>query len=170
MISPGLATAAAFRFVLVGAAWVILTGGSLSYWGLALLIVASATAISLVAMPAGGWRWSMPGMLRFIPHFLKQSILGGFDVALRALRPDLPIRPGIVTFTMRMPPGPQQVFFVNTLSLQPGTAVVAVEGDTLVIHALDTSTPVDETIRQVEDRVAALFGVELVGANQHPHP
>jgi multicomponent Na+:H+ antiporter subunit E len=162
-MSPDLIKAAMLRFVLVGCIWVVLTGGSTSYWGLALGIVAAATAVSLVALPAGEWRWRLRGMLRFIPHFLGQSMLGGFDVARRALSPALPIQPGIVTYRMRMPPGPQQVFFVNTLSLQPGTAVVSIDGDRLTIHALDASVPVDETVSQVEERVAALFGVELGG-------
>ena len=153
--------AALLRFVLIGAAWVVLTGGSTSYWGLALLIILASTVTSMLSMPVGAWRWSLPGLARFIPYFLWQSLVGGIDVSRRAFSPSLPIQPGILTYKLRIPPGPERVFFANSLSLQPGTAVASLEGDLLVVHALDTSMQIERDIRVLEERVAGVFGLTL---------
>lgn len=161
--SPELWKAAAFRFVLIGAAWLVLSGGSLSYPLLVLLIVVSATATSLIAIPPGAWNWRPAGMLRFLPFFVHQSILGGFDVSRRALAPHLPVQPGLVTYTLRLPPGPQRVFMVNAINLLPGTVVTTIDGDTLTIHAIDTDLPVQQNLDDLEAQVANLFGVELRG-------
>jgi multicomponent Na+:H+ antiporter subunit E len=54
-----------------------------------------------------------------------------------------------------------RVFFVNAINLQPGTVGVRIDGDRLRVHALDQSMPVEENLRDLEERVAGLFGVEL---------
>jgi multisubunit Na+/H+ antiporter MnhE subunit len=53
------------------------------------------------------------------------------------------------------------LFFCSAISLLPGTAVVAIAETKVCIHVLDASPRVEEELRELERRVAALFGVEL---------
>lgn len=158
---PGMIGALILRGGLLTAAWIVLTGASLAYWGLAALIIVAATATSLGVMPPGAWRWTALGLARFIPFFVHQSVRGGFDVSRRALRLRMPLDPGFVEYRLRLPAGPARVFFANSVSLQPGTASVGIEGEVLTVHALDLGMPVEESLRDLEARVAGLFGVEL---------
>jgi multicomponent Na+:H+ antiporter subunit E len=80
---------------------------------------------------------------------------------LRAFNPRMPLQPGIVTYRLRLPDGPGRVFFANSVSLQPGSFVAGIEGDVLKVHALDTAMPIAENLRELEDRVAALFELEV---------
>lgn len=160
-VSRALAQAAATRAVFFGLAWIVLTGASSAYWGFALLIIAAATATSLRMQPVGAWNWTLGGFMRFVPYFAWQSVCGGLDVSRRAFHPRMPVQPGIISYRVRLPDGPQRVFFVNGVNLQPGTAVIALDDDTLQVHALDVSLPIEANLQQLEARVAALFGLDL---------
>jgi multicomponent Na+:H+ antiporter subunit E len=149
------------RLLFGGLIWIVLTGGVTDNWGFALLVVAAAVATSLYLMPVGCWRWNLSGLLRFLPYFIVKSVLGGIDVSLRAFNPRMPLQPGIVTYRLRLPEGPGRVFFANSVSLQPGSFVAGIEGDVLKVHALDTAMPIAENLRELEDRVAALFELEV---------
>lgn len=160
--SAPLLKAVALRAVLVTLFWLVLTEGDTGYWGLALLVIGLTTLASLVFVPVASWRWRPMGLLRFLPYFVKQSLRGGIDVSRRAFHPRMPVNPGYIEYQIRLPAGPWRVFFVNALNLQPGTIGVRIDGDTLRVHALDESMPVEENLRELEERVAHLFGVEAV--------
>jgi multicomponent Na+:H+ antiporter subunit E len=160
-ITLALVRSILLRLLVAGLIWIVLTGGSAYNWGFALLVIAAAVATSLFLMPAGEWRWTLPGLLRFLPFFLIKSVLGGIDVSIRAFNPRMPLQPGIITYELRIPEGAGRVFFANSVSLQPGSFVAGIEGDVLQVHALDTAMPISENLRELEDRVAQLFGVSL---------
>ncbi|MDI6900632.1 MAG: Na+/H+ antiporter subunit E [Anaerosomatales bacterium] len=101
------------------------------------------------------------GLLRFAGFFLVHSVRGGIDVALRALKPSMPIDPRIITYDLRLPGNTARVVFTNTLSLLPGTLSAKLGRDTLEVHVLDCAGEVTAEIARVEDRVADLFGVRL---------
>jgi multicomponent Na+:H+ antiporter subunit E len=65
-----------------------------------------------------------------------------------------------VVYPLRLPPGPARPFFAAVLSLLPGTLSIELLDDRVRIHALDDRLPVTETLRRLEDHVAALFGSE----------
>jgi len=98
--------------------------------------------------------------LGFLPYFLAQSVLGGWDVARRALAPRLPLDPDLLRYRVSLPPGPPRVFLANALSLLPGTFAADFEGDELTVHLLVGGSDVEARIRDLEHRVGALFGVE----------
>jgi multicomponent Na+:H+ antiporter subunit E len=122
--------------------------------------------VPAVALAAGASLWLVPQRtpfrvlpaLRFVAFFLWHSLRAGFDVARRALTPSLPLAPGIVEHRMRLPAGLARVIFVNTVSLLPGTLSVEVAGERLRVHALDARLPVEAQLRNVEARIAAIFG------------
>lgn len=119
--------------------------------------VGAAGAVSLWLVPPGrwGWRWSaLPG---FVPFFLRESWLGGIDVARRAFHPRLPLRPGLLRYRVSLTREDARVFFTYVVSLLPGTLSVQLDGDVLVVHALDERLPVRERLSELERQVVRLF-------------
>lgn len=151
--------AAALRAGAFALLWWILAGGSAYQPLLAALSVAAAAAASLALVPPGAWRWTAGGAVRFLPFFLRESLLGGLDVARRAFSRHPPLRPGIVDFRTALPPGPSRVFLMNAMSVLPGTLATGVRGATIRVHVLDLDLPNEARLRALEARVAALFGV-----------
>jgi multicomponent Na+:H+ antiporter subunit E len=101
-------------------------------------------------------------MMRFVPYFILQSLRGGFDVAFRALRPEMPIKPGFIEYRMRyLSPGPAQWFFMNAISLLPGSVSVGFNAGSVTVHALNVADLDAAELRDCEQRVAALFGLEV---------
>lgn len=144
-------------------AWAALTAGDPGSW------VIGAPAVLLAALAGVGLSTGAPGvalrprgLVRFVAHFLSRSLSGGVDVARRALDPRLPLSPGLIEHTMRLRPGgPAAVFFVDLVSLLPGTLCAGVEERRVTVHVIDERLPNAEELRRLEERVAALFGEEL---------
>lgn len=147
------------RFLLFSGLWWVLTESYPGAWGFGLPVALLAALVSFAFRRPDGWRIHLSGVLRFLPFFLWQSLRGGIDVAGRALHPRLPLAPGLLDLTLRLPPGPARVFFADTLSLLPGTCSVHLEQAQLRIHALDAASLREAELRGVETRVAALFGI-----------
>ena len=106
-------------------------------------------------------RWRLSGAVRFVPFFLWQSVRGGFDTALRALRPSLLIRPELFTYRSRLPEGSPLTFFARTMSLLPGTLAARISGTEITVHLLDPGSGGRTALPVLEERIARLFGVEL---------
>jgi len=129
-------------------------------------VVLVAAWISVKLLPAVAWRWSAHGALVFAAYFLRESARGGWDVARRALSPGLVLSPAIVCHPFHFPAGPSRLFFCTAISLLPGTAVVAIADSNLCVHVLDNSISAEEELRELERRVGALFGLELMNEKE----
>lgn len=140
--------------------WVVAEADSES-WLFGVPFVALATVASLRLTPSRTWRIRPLGAFRYWLYFVHQSVMGGFDVALRAVRPSLPLDPAFVRYSMRLEAEHARVLFADTVSLLPGTLSTGFEGDVLTLHVLDCGMPVEQSLRDVEARVADVFGLEL---------
>lgn len=139
--------------------WWLLGGGAAGSWLIGIPTVIASVWLSQRFWP--GPPLSMRGLLRFTPWFVQQSLAGGLDVALRALHPGLPLHPGLVQHHVRLPQGGSRVALANTISMLPGTLSADLDGDRLVIHALDTRQDLASMVADIETRIAAIFGVKL---------
>lgn len=139
-------------------AWWAFTEGSWKDWGVALPIILTAALLSLRILPLRAWRWNLRGLLHFILFFLKQSLFGGVDIALRALHPAMPIKPELRDFEIRLTGELPRVFLAWTVSLLPGTASVRLVDNQLTVHVL-YAEEFEPRMREVEDRIAGLFGL-----------
>ncbi len=168
--SGGATLRAAPRAALLALLWWVLTGGDAGSWLIGAPVIVGATVASLALLPAGGWRWSPAGVLRFVPFFLWQSLVGSVDVALRALRPGLPLHPTLLDYELRLPEKPARVFMANTISLLPGTLSAELEGRRLRVHTLTQGPEVLENLRKLELRVSALFGLGPLSEETNREP
>jgi multicomponent Na+:H+ antiporter subunit E len=134
--------------------WWVLTQGDFYTWWFGLIMIVIATVVSLAIQPPT--RWRAIGLIRFIPFFIRQSILGGIDVARRALSPAMPLDPGMVEFPLRATDPTSRVVIAATMSLLPGTVSVELRDATIRLHVLDRAMPVEQTLRQLEERAIGL--------------
>lgn len=151
------------RLALLALVWLGLNGADWRSWIVGGPVVFAAAWISATLVPDTRWHWSVRGALAFCGFFLRESLRGGWDVACRALSPRLALTPAIVCVPFLLPPGAARVFFCGAINLLPGTAVIAIAKDDLCVHVLDYSPRVEEELRDLERRVAALFGLTLPG-------
>jgi multicomponent Na+:H+ antiporter subunit E len=123
--------------------------------------VAALLGAGLHAALGGGRRSGLQGraLLAFLPYFAWQSLKGGWDVSRRALSPSLPLDPDLLTLPLELPPGLPRVFLTNTLSLLPGTFGAELRGDELIVHLLVAGPEAEARIRELEGRIARVFGV-----------
>jgi multicomponent Na+:H+ antiporter subunit E len=138
--------------------WLILTDGSLEEPVVALLVIGLATASSFRVWSSTRRQVLYLEALRFIPYFIRQSVGGGWDVARRALHPRLPLAPGLTLFPLRLKHDTGRIFLTLVISLFPGTASVKLEGNMLCVHVLDRHMAIPERLRDLEERVARVYG------------
>jgi len=143
--------------------WWVLTGGRPSSWIIGVPTIALALWVMSSAPQSPTWQISFVGLIRFIPYFLLQSVRGGIDVAHRAYSMSLPLDPQIIDFPLNLPAGRAQIFFLNSVSLLPGTLSANLVGTTLKVHVLDHK--VDPRLNQLEFQVARLFKCPLRGGD-----
>jgi multicomponent Na+:H+ antiporter subunit E len=140
--------------------WLILTGGELKTWWFG-LPSAGIVAVISTRLQKTAHRWSVKGLLRFVPFFVLQSLEGGFDVARRALHPRMPLEPVMVSYSVRLPEGPASVFLGAVISLLPGTLTAEMKDGFLFVHVLDAGLPAAQKLQILEQRVGGLFGIEV---------
>lgn len=152
---------AALRSAGFAALWTVLNQGDINSWQLGAPTVLLALLVSFAVLPPRRWSFHPLGALRFAFYFLQKSLISSIDVASRVMRPQMPLKPGMVKYALRLPPGIGRVIMSNVTSLLPGTLGVDLRGDVLVVNALDVDAAVDAELRQLEERIADLVGVSL---------
>ncbi len=159
--SPTAVRLYATRLALMALIWVGLNGIEVRSWIVGIPAVLAAAWISVQLVPPNPVHWSPRSVITFAGHFFYNSLRGGWDVSRRALSPSLPLHPALLAYSPRLPVGGARWFFCNVISLLPGTAVVSIEKDKILVHTLDATAPVPERLRDLECRVAALFALPL---------
>jgi multicomponent Na+:H+ antiporter subunit E len=101
------------------------------------------------------------GILQLLPVFFWESFRGGFDVARQVLRRRPKINPGLFDYRLNLSSASARVFFVDLVSLLPGTLSADIRGDRMRIHALDLKQDSVTELGRLERRVAAVFGQTL---------
>ena len=146
----GLPRSVVLRAVWFLVLWLVLIGADPADLPAGALSAALATWVSLVLLPPGRAVRSPAGMARLALRFLLQSVIGGVDVARRALDPRLPLRPGFVAYPVHFPPGMTRNVFTTLTSLLPGTVPTGEDNGQLVYHCLDVNQPVSSQLAAEE--------------------
>ena len=157
--SPGTARCAAVRAAGFLALWLALAGADPADLPAVVVAVVAATWASLRLLPPSPRRLAPGGAAWFALHFLRQSVVGGMDVAWRAFDPRLPLRPGFVVYPVQLPSGPARYAFSALMSLVPGTTPAGLdESGGLVVHCLDIDQPVVEQLAAEETKFTRAWG------------
>ncbi len=150
--------------------WTVLAAPRFDAWVAGGLAVLLGTALHTGLGGRQGARISLRGLLGFAPFFVNQSVRGGIDVAFRALHPARPLDPGFIRYRIGLPAGPARIFFVNCISLLPGTFSAQFHDRELRVHLLTDDAEGARKLETLEEKVARLFGVRLDSSAPGGHP
>ena len=84
------------------------------------------------------------------------NILGGLDVARRAVSPRMRLAPGWIEVPVHLSDG-GRVALGGELSLMPGTLAAGARRGRLLVHLLDTEAGFDRAIPREEGAIAAMM-------------
>lgn len=146
-----------FRCGLFALLWWGLCEGRLHAPFLALLAIGLAVAASLLFVPPGSWKFRLMGLISFLPYFLYQSLVAGWDVSKRALSPRLPVSPSVIRYPLTLRSRAGRIFLVWIVSMLPGTASIALDAEYLTVHLLAGHLPHEERLRELEKKIEMLF-------------
>ncbi|MBN1404910.1 MAG: Na+/H+ antiporter subunit E [Candidatus Omnitrophica bacterium] len=128
-------------FFVAFAVWLLLTwtfyAPSVIIGALIALLVAGVTGHLFTDYPH---KWREPHrylyFALFLFIFLRECFKANIDVALRVIKPDMPINPGIVKVKTRLKSEAALTLLANSITLTPGTLTIDVdkEGGFLYIH------------------------------------
>lgn len=147
------------RLLLFSGLWWLLSEGRNEGWLLGSIAVVAATWASLELWPTAAPFPRLAALPGFLLYFLVNSLRGGIQVAVMALRGKSALMPGFVDLALSLPAGAPQILLTYTLGLMPGTVGVELANGRLRVHTLDVRLPVASEARALERRIAALFGV-----------
>ena len=106
----------------------------------------SAVSVTLISLRMGivdaeGQPMALlPGLVRYAPWLAKEIITACLDVALRIVRPGLPIEPSIIRVPADQKTAPGRVAYANSITLTPGTISLEVLEDEIVVDALSAAS------------------------------
>lgn len=142
------------------AIWLAITGWEPKDAIVGIVAAAASTWVSISLFPRLGPRVRPASVAALILHVLRGSIVAGFDVARRALSPTPDVRPGFVSFPLRIPPGKARNAFSALSSLQPGALPTGADDGALIVHCIDVTQPVRTALARDERRFMQAFGYE----------
>lgn len=138
------------RFGLFFFVWLMIAGWDPKDLPVGFIAACGACWISLRLAPQREWRLRLAPTVELLTRFLRGSIIAGFDVAMRVLRPDMRLAPGFVTASLITSPSYSRDAFCLYQSLQPGVLPTGAEGDTLMLHALDNGSEIAAMVARDE--------------------
>jgi multicomponent Na+:H+ antiporter subunit E len=163
MTRPGVSTAglrsgvarAAWFLIL----WLVISDARLADLAVGAIAAAMASWASLRLLPPGAWRGSPAALVQLLLRFFGQSVVAGLDVARRALDPNLPLRPGFVSYKARLASGPPCNAYCALTGLMPGTLPAGSdESGALLVHCLDVGQPVIDELSVDEALLTRVLG------------
>lgn len=143
------------RTLFLGGIWAVLAGTEPKGLAVGALAVPVAVWLSLKLLPAHR-RLSVWRFARHVPVFVAGSLLGGIDVARRALSPRMRLRPGWVEVPVGLSEGGRAVIG-GDLSLMPGTLAAGTRDGRLLVHLLDIDAGFERAIPREEAAIAAMM-------------
>lgn len=157
------------RAVIFSALWLLLTKGVWSSWVIGIIVVPVSVWMSMrlfhnaAAVPVHSVTGQLHygRLLRLLPYFLLNSLKGGIQTARLAFAHRIALRPGTVSYPLRLPSGHTQLWFIHLISLLPGTLSAQLNGDSLLVHMLEVNESNYRDVIECEQKIAYLFDLEL---------
>ncbi|QTL34644.1 Na+/H+ antiporter subunit E [Pseudoalteromonas viridis] len=160
------------RALIFSALWLLLTKGAWSSWVVGIVVVPVSVWMSMclfnsTPITAGNNGKPVTGqlhyarLLRLLPYFLLNSLKGGIQTARMAFSPRIVMRPGTISYSVQLPAGHTQLWFIHLISLLPGTLSAQLEGKELLIHMLEVSEDNYRDVIDCEQKIAYLFDLEI---------
>ena len=97
----------------------------------------------------------------YLPWLFTRIVSSSLHITKLILDPRLPIHPRLIRYESKLIEPPAVVLLGNSITLTPGTITAEVNGQVLLVHAMDEVSGEDVTSRRLEAKIADVFGEEL---------
>ena len=143
--------------------WLLLNQGDWASWiiGFPFILLAIALRPGTNEIKNIPRKLSLLGLLRFAYFFIVESFLGAVDISRRVLRKEIRNEPEFYDYSIRLQHPMARQFFINTISLVPGTLSADWLDDNARIHTLDQEPQLKQGVIELENRIASVFGEQL---------
>ncbi|MBW6520190.1 MAG: Na+/H+ antiporter subunit E [Desulfoarculaceae bacterium] len=146
------------RGALLSFLWWILTEGRRDAWVAGFVAIGAALWLSLRLCAPRSTQISVGGLGAFLGYFIWNSVRGGVQVALLALRGRRALHPGTLELQLNLASPAPRIFVANVLALMPGTVSVRLNGKRLRLHVIDERMPIVAEVKALEVLIARMFG------------
>ena len=100
-----------------------------------------------------------PKALTYMPWLALEIIKANIDVTKRILSPTLDISPALIKVKCTQKSELGQVVYANSITLTPGTVAMDIDGDTILVHALNREAADGVAEGEMDRRVTAMEGL-----------
>lgn len=138
--------------------WLALTDAARDSLAFGLLLVLVATALSFRVLGPPQALVDPRRLPAFVGRFVRDSLVGGVDVARRALSPHPRLAPGLIVCRLSLPTDVDRVLLADIVTLLPGTLSADLDGAELTVHALDRHHDILAQVRALETAIRGLRG------------
>jgi len=146
------------RALILFLAWIVVAHHDPDDFVVGLIAAVFAAWVSLRLLPAGALRPRALPAAQLAGRVVAQAVVAGAEVALRALRPRMGLRPGIVRYSSALPDDARAPVFHTLMSLCPGTLPLGADNDGVrLVHCLDTMQDVPTSMAREEDAFRRAF-------------
>ncbi len=99
----------------------------------------------------------------YLMIFIKEMVVSNLDMALRVLRPSLPINPGIVKVRTTLKSPMARLILADSITLTPGTFTVEIIEEYIYIHWIDVKSEnieaaTEAIVRKFEKYLEVMYG------------
>jgi multicomponent Na+:H+ antiporter subunit E len=95
----------------------------------------------------------------YLPWLFYKIIQSSLNLSKLILHPKLPITPHLISVESKLCHHAAVVLLGNSITLTPGTITAEVDGNNLIVHAMDKNDEV--IIKQMESKIADIFKDEV---------
>ena len=160
-----LVLAVVARTLLGAILWWVLAEGRSDYAVYGLLAVPLGVAASLLAVPPGRRRGRLApravALVRLGGFYLGRMVVGGVDIARRALRTPVDVDPVVLEVPVRLPRGTARDIALAMFNVMPGSLVQRQGEASAVVHVIAADVEAEREWRRLEERVARVAGIDL---------
>lgn len=96
-------------------------------------------------------------ILVYLPWLFTRIVYSSLHLTKLILHPKLPIHPRLIRYETKLQEPPAVVLLGNSITLTPGTITAEVNGQELLVHAMDEISGEDVTSGRLESKIAEIF-------------
>ena len=149
-------------FITLAVIWLLLsghTGGLLLTLGLISCLLTAYITYRMNVVDREGYPAQIsPRLLSYIPWLTWETIKSNIAVGKMILDPKMPISPSVFTVKATQPDDLGKTIYANSITLTPGTVSMSIDGDEILVHAIDEGTADDLKSGEMDRRVTLLSG------------
>ena len=93
----------------------------------------------------------------YLPWLFLRIVQSSLHLTKLILNPALPIAPKLITYNSQLKHQAAMVILGNSVTLTPGTITVEVNGNHLIVHAIDSNSAEDLVSGRMEHKIAWVF-------------